>query len=94
MSTVSSPRRPGLLMLALGSLTAFAPLSIDMYLPSLPTIQQELATSASLVQLTLAAFMAGLCLWQLAHGALSGRFGRRGPPPGGIPLSKIGRAHG
>lgn len=86
MSSPSSPRQPGLLMLALGSLTAFAPLSIDMYLPSLPSIQHELATSASLVQLTLAAFMAGLCLGQLAYGPLSDRFGRRGPLAVGIAL--------
>lgn len=53
MSSPSSARRRALLLFVLGTLTAFAPLSIDMYLPSLPTIQGDLGTSASLVQLTL-----------------------------------------
>ncbi|MCY1083095.1 multidrug effflux MFS transporter [Archangium lansingense] len=86
MSTPSSPRQRALLLFSLGTLTAFAPLSIDMYLPSLPSIQGTLGTSASLVQLTLAAFMAGLGLGQFAYGPLSDRFGRRKPLIAGIVL--------
>jgi DHA1 family bicyclomycin/chloramphenicol resistance-like MFS transporter len=86
MSSPSAPRRRALLLFVLGTLTAFGPLSIDMYLPSLPTIQAELGTSASRVQLTLAAFMAGLGLGQLAYGPLSDRFGRRRPLLVGIAL--------
>ncbi|MDB4936589.1 MAG: hypothetical protein JWP87_3561 [Labilithrix sp.] len=67
------------LALLLGSLTAFAPLSIDMYLPSLPAIERDLATTPSSVQLTLAAFFAGLAVAQLAYGPLSDRFGRKKP---------------
>ncbi|MDB4943105.1 MAG: hypothetical protein JWP97_2639 [Labilithrix sp.] len=67
------------LALTLGSLTAFAPLSIDMYLPSLPSIQRDLGTTASLVQLTLSAFFAGMAIAQLAYGPLADRFGRRRP---------------
>jgi DHA1 family bicyclomycin/chloramphenicol resistance-like MFS transporter len=92
MSSPSSARRRALLLFVLGTLTAFAPLSIDMYLPSLPTIQGELGTSASLVQLTLAAFMAGLGIGQFFYGPLSDRFGRRWPLIAGIVLYIVASA--
>jgi DHA1 family bicyclomycin/chloramphenicol resistance-like MFS transporter len=82
----STPHRQRSLPILLGALTAFSPLSIDMYLPSLPTIQHDLATSASATQRTLAAFFAGLGLAQLAYGPLADRFGRRRPLFAGIAL--------
>ncbi|MFT3767677.1 MAG: multidrug effflux MFS transporter [Minicystis sp.] len=77
---------PVLLALILGVLTALGPLSIDMYLPSLPTIQRELGTTASLTQLTLAAYFAGLGIGQLAYGPLTDRFGRKRPLYAGLAL--------
>ncbi len=77
------------LALLLGSLTAFAPLSIDMYLPTLPTIQRELVTSANNVQLTLAAFFAGLAIGQLAYGPVADRFGRKRPLVVGLALYAV-----
>jgi DHA1 family bicyclomycin/chloramphenicol resistance-like MFS transporter len=67
------------LALILGGLTAFAPLSIDMYLPGLPALASDLSASASTVQLTLTACMAGLAVGQLVAGPLSDRLGRRPP---------------
>jgi len=68
-----------LFILVLGSLTAFGPLSIDMYLPGLPAMAHSLNASASEAQLTLTACLVGLALGQLLAGPLSDRLGRRRP---------------
>ena len=78
-------RTPGLVFL-LGSLTAFAPMSIDMYLPALPQLQRDLATDAASVQLTLASFFAAFALGQLFYGPLADRFGRKPPLYAGLIL--------
>src|SRR4051794_12299174 len=67
------------LIIVLGAVNAIGPLSIDMYLPAFPDIASDLGVSASLVQLTLAACVAGLALGQLLIGPLSDRLGRRTP---------------
>ncbi|MCI1696094.1 multidrug effflux MFS transporter [Aneurinibacillus aneurinilyticus] len=65
--------------LILGALTAFGPLSIDMYLPSLPALTGDLNTSTSLVQISLTACLLGLAFGQLLVGPLSDARGRRKP---------------
>lgn len=67
------------LILILGALGTFAPLSIDMYLPALPALAHDFETGASEVQLTLSAFFFGLALGQAIIGPLSDAFGRRRP---------------
>ena len=67
------------LVIVLGSINAIGPLSIDMYLPAFPEIARDLGSSASQVQLTLTACVAGLALGQLFIGPLSDRLGRRAP---------------
>lgn len=67
------------LFVLLGGLTAFGPLSIDMYLPALPAISRDLVASESLIQLTLTACLIGLALGQLLAGPLSDTLGRRRP---------------
>lgn len=61
----------------LGLLAAFGPMSIDMYLPSLPAIGRDLSATAADVQLTLSAFFVGFAVGQLVYGPLSDRYGRR-----------------
>ncbi|WP_149096068.1 multidrug effflux MFS transporter [Paenibacillus terrae] len=63
----------------LGALSAFGPLSIDMYLPSLPTLADNLHTTTSLAQLSLTACLLGLAVGQIVAGPLSDVRGRRGP---------------
>jgi DHA1 family bicyclomycin/chloramphenicol resistance-like MFS transporter len=63
----------------LGSLAAFGPLSIDMYLPSFPILVSDFHTSPTLVQFSLTFFLLGLSLGQLLAGPLSDVFGRRKP---------------
>ena len=67
------------LIVVLGALTAFAPLSIDMYLPALPTLQKVFTTDAAGVQLTLAVFFLGFALGQTFFGPILDRFGRKPP---------------
>ena len=63
------------LIILLGGLTAFGPLSIDLYLPALPAIGENIGASPAQMQQTLAALMAGLALGQLFYGPLSDRLG-------------------
>jgi len=74
------------LVVLLGSLIAIGPLTIDMYLPALPAITEDFATTAAAVQLTLTGTLAGLALGQLLIGPLSDAFGRRAPLLAGIAL--------
>lgn len=84
--STNPPHIPFTLLLVLAGLSAFAPLSIDMYLPALPQMGQDLAATPAQGALTVAAFFAGLCLGQLVHGPLSDRIGRRLPLLGGLAL--------
>jgi len=83
MPAVANPQR---LIVLLAALVAFGPLSIDMYLPSLPLIASDLGAPEAQIQLTISVFLAGLCAGMLIYGPLSDRFGRRTLLLGGISL--------
>jgi MFS transporter, DHA1 family, multidrug resistance protein len=70
---------PGYYRLAviLGALTAMGPLAIDLYLPALPTITDDLATSSSAAQASVAIYFIGVAIGQAFYGPLSDRFGRK-----------------
>ena len=76
-------------LVLLGVLTAVAPLSIDMYLPSFPQIEQTLSGQPGSVEFTLASFFIGLTFGLLFYGPLSDRFGRKPPLYFGFALYTI-----
>lgn len=67
------------LALILGSLSAFGPLSIDMYLPALPSLAVDLHSSTSMTQFSLTACLLGMAIGQIFAGPISDIRGRRGP---------------
>jgi len=71
--------RPGsfALTLLLSLLTGLGPLSMDMYLPSLPAIGEALHGSIAQVQLTISSYLFGFAAGQIIYGPVSDRFGRR-----------------
>jgi MFS transporter, DHA1 family, multidrug resistance protein len=74
------------LILLLGALAACGPLSIDMYLPSLPALASAFSTTAAAAEITLTSFMCGFSLGMLLYGPLSDAYGRRPILLGGIVL--------
>ncbi|TDM22922.1 multidrug effflux MFS transporter [Macrococcoides canis] len=68
-----------ILIVTLGLLAAFGPLSLDMYLPALPRVADDLSTSASYAQLSLTACMIGLAVGQIIVGPISDVTGRKKP---------------
>ncbi len=68
-----------IIILVLGLLSAFGPLSIDMYLPALPIIAKDFGANLSSVQLSLASFFVGIAAGQIFYGPLTDRFGRKRP---------------
>lgn len=64
-------------LVLLAALVAFGPLSIDMYLPSLPTIAEGLGSSPAKVQWSISGFLVGFCIGMLFYGPLSDRYGRK-----------------
>lgn len=88
--TATSGRAHLKFVLVLGGLSAFGPLSIDMYLPALPRMATDLHAADTTVQLTLSAFIVGLALGQLVLGPLSDALGRRRPLLVGLVLYVVG----
>src|SRR5579864_2315280 len=71
--------RPGTfgLTLLLSLLTGLGPMTMDLYLPSLPAIGQALDASTVQVQLTISSYLIGFAAGQIVYGPVSDRIGRR-----------------
>ena len=63
----------------LATLSGFAPLITDMYLPALPTMANIFSTNPVMIQFSLTASMIGLALGQILVGPLSDKLGRLKP---------------
>ncbi len=77
-------RFPRWLPFLLGALQAVGPISVDMYLPAFPALEHDLHGAAGSAQITLATWILGLSVGQLAMGAIADRFGRRVPLLAGL----------
>ena len=75
-------RTPSILLL--GAVTALPALSIDAYLPALPSLARDLGSTPAAAQLTLTAVLLGIALGQLVGGPMSDRLGRRLPLLAGL----------
>lgn len=78
MTPQTSGHSPRFLLL-LALLSAFPPLSTDMYLPAIPLLVRRWQQPLAVVNLTLVGFFVGYCFFLLVYGPLSDRFGRRRP---------------
>ena len=94
MSTaeVDGGRSRAWLIVAIGALSAFGPLCLDMYLPALPELPGQLNSTASAAQLTLSACIIGLAVGQVITGPLSDRLGRRRPLLVGVAIFVVASA--
>lgn len=79
-------RRPVRTVVVLAGISAFGPLTTDLYLPGLPEVSDTYSVGISQAQLTLTACLVGLAAGQLVAGPLSDTFGRRRPLLAGLAL--------
>ena len=79
MPSAEIGRPPAQTVVVLGGLTMFGPLSLDLYLPALPQLADDLNASASAAQLSITSCLVGLAVGQLLAGPLSDRLGRKRP---------------
>lgn len=76
-------------IMMLGLIVAIGPLSIDMYLPALPTMAKDFGVSTAQISNSVPAYFIGLVFGQLVYGPLSDRVGRVKPLYFGMTLYVI-----
>lgn len=85
-------KQPPIVMLV--AISAVGPLTLNIFMPSMPGLPAYFDTDYGTVQLTLSLYLAGLAIAQLVYGPLSDRFGRRPLLLSGFGLFLIGTAAG
>jgi DHA1 family bicyclomycin/chloramphenicol resistance-like MFS transporter len=74
----------------LGLLAAIGPFAIDMYLPALPSISNDLGATTAATQMTLMAFFVAFGACQIVYGPVADMVGRKPPLYFGLSLFAIG----
>ncbi|BAM87975.1 putative Drug resistance transporter, Bcr/CflA family [Bradyrhizobium oligotrophicum S58] len=82
-----TPSRMVLILLVV--MTGLAPISLYLLVPALPMLATTFDRDASVVQMTVSFYMAGIAISQLLLGPLSDRFGRRPVMLAGLSLSIV-----
>lgn len=77
MNTTNVHVRTGILALLSGLMFAVGPTTVDLSLPSMPSIQHDIGTGHMRVELTLTLLLLGLTVTQFIFGAIADRYGRR-----------------
>lgn len=80
-TTIQSPKDdyPTFWIMLLGLIVAIGPLSIDMYLPALPSMAKDFGVTTAFVSNSVPAYFIGLVVGQLFYGPLCDRVGRIKP---------------
>jgi len=69
--------RTGMLAALTGLMFSVGPITVDLSLPAMPTIQRSIGMAHARVELTLTLLFLGLALSQFVVGAVADRYGRR-----------------
>lgn len=88
MNQTVSPTKALILLLA--ALTALTPLAIDAYLPAIPQMASDLATSIHDTEISLSLYLAGFAIGQIFGGPFSDHFGRRAATGSGLSIFCVG----
>ena len=87
----AAPPQPSILFLGLlVAVTALGPMSMQIFVPSLPAIQEGFAVAAATAQLVLSLSLFAIAVATLGYGPLADRYGRRPVMIVGIVLFLIG----
>jgi DHA1 family bicyclomycin/chloramphenicol resistance-like MFS transporter len=71
------PARPPLFIVFLGALVGLGPLTVDAYLPALPTMASTFDTRIEIVNYTVSLYLIGFGVGQFFGGSLSDQVGRK-----------------
>lgn len=65
------------LTLLLTLLVSFGPLTVDLYVPSMPEVAQVMQTRSGDIQFTISLYLMGFAAGQVVCGPISDRYGRK-----------------